>query len=137
VTTRLPGTRAISILISAALLLGVALAPAPPAGAASHAQRLVVKEGVGTKGRPSTRVRAVQRALQRHGFRVHRADGRFGRSTRLAVRRFQRRAGVRVDGVVGARTRRALGLTAAFTRVHIRHLRARRAARAGGGCGRA
>lgn len=127
-TTRLPGIRAISIATGAALLLGLALTTAPAAHAAGSPRALVVKQGMGTKGKRSVRVRAVQHALQRHGFRVHRADGRFGRATRLAIRRFQRRAGLRVDGVVGTNTRQALGLTARFTRVHYRRVRARRAA---------
>ena len=92
-TISLPGIRAISIATGAALLLGLALMTAPAADAAGSPRALVVKQGMGTKGKRSVRVRAVQHALQRHGFRVHRADGRFGRATRLAVRRFQRRAG--------------------------------------------
>ena len=127
-TIRLPGIRAISIATGAALLLGLALTTAPAADAAASPRALVVKPGMGTKGTRSVRVRAVQHALQRRGFRVHRADGRFGRTTRLAVRRFQRRAGLRVDGVVGTKTRRALGLTARFTRVHDRREQARRVA---------
>lgn len=35
-------------------------------------------------------------------------DGRFGHSTRVATLRFQRRAGLGVDGIVGPQTRRAL-----------------------------
>ena len=79
-TTRLPGIRAISIATGAVLLLGLALTTAPAARAAGSPRALVVKQGMGTKGKRSVRVRAVQHALQRHGFRVHRADGRFGRA---------------------------------------------------------
>jgi peptidoglycan hydrolase-like protein with peptidoglycan-binding domain len=86
VTTRLPGIRAISIATGAALVLGLPVATAAAADAAATPRALVVKHGLGTNGVRSVRVRAVQHALQRHGFRVHRADGRFGRATRLAVR---------------------------------------------------
>jgi hypothetical protein len=127
-TIRLPGSRAIAIAISAALLIGLPLT-APAADAAHGSRKLELKRGVGTTGKRSVRVRAVQHALQRHGFRVHGADGRFGRRTRDAVQRFQRREGLRVDGIVGPQTRRALSLTARFTRVpqrrkaahHARH----------------
>jgi hypothetical protein len=128
VTTRLPGTRAIAIAIGAALLIGALFTAAPAAVAANGSSKLVLKRGVGTKGKSSVRVRAVQHALQRHGFRVRRADGRYGRRTRAAVRRFQRREGLHATGVVNAQTRRALGLTARFNRARPHRAASHRAA---------
>lgn len=51
----------------------------------------------------------VQRALNRHGAALV-VDGRTGPRTRDAVRDFQRRHGLAVDGLVGPKTLAALGL---------------------------
>jgi murein DD-endopeptidase MepM/ murein hydrolase activator NlpD len=74
-------------------LAAIALAAAP---AAAHAA-----------GRPG--VAALQVALQAHGLYLGTIDGYAGAGTRSAVRAFQSRNGLAVDGVAGRRTRRALG----------------------------
>ena len=48
-------------------------------------------------------VTSVQRALRRAGYRIA-IDGRFGPTTETALMRFQRKHGLRADGVVGPRT---------------------------------
>ena len=55
-------------------------------------------------------VRKVQEAL-RHAGHSLRVDGTFGSNTQSAIKRFQRRQGLRADGVVGHATRNALGLS--------------------------
>jgi LysM repeat protein len=53
-------------------------------------------------------VAVLQFLLRRAGYRPGRLDGRFGPRTRLVLRRFQRRAHLTADGVVGRRTARRL-----------------------------
>ena len=48
-------------------------------------------------------VKALQRELERWGFPI-KPDGKFGPSTQSAVKSFQRRQGLRDDGIVGPRT---------------------------------
>lgn len=54
-------------------------------------------------------VRLVQEGLKKVGFDV-KPDGFFGKDMDKAVRQFQQQKGLTVDGVVGAETRRILGL---------------------------
>jgi peptidoglycan hydrolase-like protein with peptidoglycan-binding domain len=58
-------------------------------------------------GDPS--IAALQVALHARGLYGGSIDGMAGHPTTMAVRRFQRRAGLTVDGIVGPRTRAALG----------------------------
>lgn len=51
----------------------------------------------------------LQKALARLGFDVGPADGIAGARTQAALRAFQQRYGLKVDGVVGPATRAALG----------------------------
>lgn len=63
---------------------------------------------VGTRG---TNVTKVQKRLIQYGYLDGEADGRYGAETQAAVRLFQKRNGLTVDGRVGADTAAALGVT--------------------------
>ncbi|MDQ2983290.1 MAG: peptidoglycan-binding protein, partial [Actinomycetota bacterium] len=62
---------------------------------------VLVPPAAGT-GRPG--VAALQVALRHKGFYAGTVDGMLGPATKRAVRRLQRQAGLRPDGVVGPRT---------------------------------
>jgi hypothetical protein len=55
-------------------------------------------------------VRLLQERLTAAGFTTNGSDGIFGPNTLLAVLAFQEHAGLRVDGLVGPKTRAALGM---------------------------
>ena len=75
-----------------------------------NAQQAVAAEGnlfIGSRG---DTVVQVQQALNSKGYWCGTADGIFGPKTYSGVIRFQREAGLGVDGIVGPQTKRALGL---------------------------
>lgn len=61
-------------------------------------------------GMTGAEVMELQRALTSKGFKVD-DDGVYGDATQKAVRAYQAKAGIMVDGVVGMGTRSRLGLT--------------------------
>lgn len=61
------------------------------------------------RGDRGEKVKSIQRALNRFGFNLD-DDGVFGRLTEDAVREFQKRNNLDVDGIVGEDTLNALGL---------------------------
>lgn len=59
----------------------------------------------------SAEVLRLQKALDRRGCSPGPADGIFGRKTQAAVERFQKKAGLAVDGLIGPNTLGKLGLS--------------------------
>ena len=62
-------------------------------------------------GASGEKVRQIQHKLIQYGYMKGTADGVFGKKTYDAVVWFQRKNGLKVDGVVGKRTAAALGLS--------------------------
>ena len=73
---------------------------------ASVAQAAAVK--VGSSG---STVKTIQTKLKRWGYYTGSVDGIFGAKTKAAVQYFQRRNGLTADGIVGAATAKAMGVT--------------------------
>jgi DNA invertase Pin-like site-specific DNA recombinase len=107
-----PGDRTKTIAGILVLAATVVIAAPPAARAADSSSTAPLYEGIGMGDKPSKRVRTVQRALTSHGYSVGAPgiDGRFGPLTAGAVRRLQADSRLVIDGIVGPRTRRVLGL---------------------------
>lgn len=62
-------------------------------------------------GSRGSSVRELQTRLKRWGYYTGSIDGIYGSGTQEAVKRFQRKNGLSVDGIVGRQTAAALGMT--------------------------
>ena len=56
-------------------------------------------------------VTAIQNALKKKGYYTAKVDGIFGSRTLAAVKKFQKDAGLTVDGIAGPKTLKALGIS--------------------------
>lgn len=92
-------------IFSIVMALLLALSCAPIARAAAVLE-------VGSRGNDVVK---VQKRLIQYDYLDGEADGRYGEATRNAVRLFQKRNGLTVDGKVGPATAAALGVTLSGT----------------------
>lgn len=63
------------------------------------------------QGNRGTTVKTIQRKLKNWGYYNGAVDGIFGSQTKTAVKYFQRKNGLKVDGIVGNQTLKALGMS--------------------------
>lgn len=68
------------------------------------------KHGMLAHGARGYDVKKVQRRLARLGYFHAKATGYYGPITKHAVMKFQRKCGIKADGVVGHATRKAMGI---------------------------
>lgn len=76
-----------------------------------QAEETAVEAVVLKQGSTGSQVRTMQTKLKNWGYYTGAVDGIFGPKTREAVIFFQRRNGLVPDGIVGAKTAAALGMT--------------------------
>ena len=74
----------------------------------------VAEVAVLKQGAKGGEVKEVQRRLKLWGYYNGSVDGVFGASTKAAVISFQKKNGLKADGVVGQATYRALGMTGSY-----------------------
>lgn len=82
----------------------------PPTTSGADALQVPVPKGgqpIGPQS-PEKQVVQVQKAMALLGYKVGKPDGVYGQKTLNAVRRFQRRQKLVADGLVGAKTARAI-----------------------------
>lgn len=93
-----------SIIICIALTLAVSLM-------VCFMTESVCEAAVLKQGSKGTQVRTLQTKLKNWGYYTGSVDGVFGANTKAAVVRFQKKNGLTADGIVGAKTAAALGMT--------------------------
>lgn len=93
-------TRATLILLALIMIIGAFFVAAPSA----EAKNIV-------KGDTTANVRLVQQRLSNLGYYTYKVDGIWGWRTTAAVKKFQKAKGLVADGIVGAKTEKALGIT--------------------------
>ena len=70
-----------------------------------------VVEALSKYGSRGTEVRTIQDKLKRWGYYTGNVDGIYGSLTVSAVKRFQQKNGLTVDGIAGTQTLNAMGIT--------------------------
>lgn len=93
-------TRATLILLALIMIIGAFFVAVPSA----EAKNIV-------KGDTTANVRLVQQRLGNLGYYTYKVDGIWGWRTTAAVKKFQKAKGLVADGIVGAKTEKALGIT--------------------------
>lgn len=97
-------------LVLAVAVCGAGVAGSVATGAFTPAEEVAIAANI-VKGDTSSNIRAVQTRLKALGYYTIAVDGIWGPKTLAAVKNFQRDYGLTVDGIVGANTEKALGIS--------------------------
>lgn len=77
-------------------------------------QEYVLQAAILKQGSKGSEVREVQRRLKNWGYYNGAVDGVFGKGTKDAVIAFQKKNGIKADGIVGKATYQALGMNESY-----------------------
>lgn len=99
------------IRVVAGMLVVLALTTAAIVFATMGTQGDAQPTAVLKQGMSGTQVRTLQTKLNSLGFNCGKVDGIFGSKTTAAVKRYQSSKGLVADGIVGAKTAAALGIS--------------------------
>jgi N-acetylmuramoyl-L-alanine amidase len=107
-----------ALLAATAIAFALPIATVKSAKAQYNEQTQICEEvapaAVIKQGSSGSEVREVQRRLKLWGYYKGSVDGVFGAGTRSAVIAFQKKNGLKADGVVGKSTYKALGMTNSY-----------------------
>ena len=95
-------------LLLSVLFLALIAIPSSSFAAVKVAKKAVVKKVVKTIS--SATVKAVQKALAKGGLYKGKIDGMIGTVTTNAVKAFQKKNGLKADGIIGPMTLKKLGV---------------------------
>ena len=79
---------------------------------ANAQESVMIVNAIYKQGSRGSTVKTIQQKLKRWGYYKGAVDGIFGSQTKKAVRYFQQKNGLKVDGIVGPQTLKALGISA-------------------------
>lgn len=92
------------VLVVFSVVVGVTLS-------ATYDETTVADAAVIKKGSSGSTVKTIQTKLKRWGYYAGSVDGIYGSQTVSAVKYFQRKNGLTADGIVGAKTAAAMGIS--------------------------
>ena len=99
------------VKLTAIVLMFLSIGVFVGAYAPTQNQPLTAYAAVISQGSRGATVRTIQTKLKNWGYYKGSVDGIYGAKTKEAVKYFQRKNGIKVDGIVGNQTLKALGIS--------------------------
>ena len=104
-------TKITALVLALSVIFSVGIVIATQNSVSAFNEDAVVAVALIKQGSTGSTVRTIQTKLKRWGYYKGTVDGIFGSKTKEAVKYFQRKNGLKVDGIVGPQTLKALGIS--------------------------